>query len=116
VLNTRDQAIVLERERGDAFARIGGRHGITHQRASLVMRKATEFVNRVDLDLMTTRKTGEVVGLVIPFGESYSLALDFSDWLLRRLRARGVTLDVETRRTTNGLVLFLTDSTPRGIS
>jgi hypothetical protein len=113
VISTRDQQIVLERDRGDTVGEVGSRHGISHQRVSAVMANATEIVNAVDLQLMIAKKTGEVVGYIVPFSEHYTLALDFSSWLAKRLRDRGMQVDINTRRTTNGLVLFLADATPR---
>ena len=113
MLSTRDQAIVLERERGDTVVEVGKRHGISHQRVSRVMANATEFVNKVDLDLMVARRTGEVCVLVIPYGPDYTRALDFGQWLIGRPRDRGMVLEVETRRATDGLALLLTDATPR---
>lgn len=50
---------------------------------------------------------------VIPYSEDYTLALDFSTWLIKRLRDRGMHVNVETRRATNGLALLLTDAGPR---
>jgi hypothetical protein len=113
VFSTRDQQIVLERDAGDTLAEVGRRHGISHQRVSVVMAKATEFVNQVDLDLMVARKTGEVCAYVIPYSEHYTTAIDFSQWLIWRLRQRGMVVEVETRRAHNGIALLLSDATPR---
>jgi hypothetical protein len=114
VLSVRDQQIVIERDQGDSTVAIGRRHGISHQRVSAVLATATKFVNQVDLDLMVARKTGEQCVYVIPFSKHYTLAIDFSAWLIRRLRNRGMEVAVETRRPHNGLVLLLTDVTPTG--
>jgi hypothetical protein len=113
VLSERDQQIVMERERGDTLVQIGQRYGISNQRVSAIMAGATELVNRIDLDLMVARKTGEVCAYLIPYGPDYTLALDFSSWLIKRLRDRGMELDVTTRRAHNGLALLLEDVTPR---
>jgi hypothetical protein len=113
VVSTRDQQVVLERDRGDTIVEIGKRHGISHQRVSYVVNRATEFVNRVDLDLMVARRTGEAVVYVIPYSPDYTLAIDFSTWLVKRLRDRGMEVDIETRRAHNGLALLLFDRTPR---
>jgi hypothetical protein len=113
VLSTRDQQIVLERECGDTIVEIGQRHGISHQRVSVLMARANEFVGQVFLDLTVARKTGEVCAYVIPYSPDYTLALDFSTWLIKELRDMRMEVGIETRRTTNGLVLFLTDVTPR---
>jgi hypothetical protein len=50
------------------------------------MANATEFANKLDLDLMVARRTGEVVVLLIPYGQDYTTALDFGQWLVGRLR------------------------------
>ena len=113
MLTVRDQQVVLERARGDTVVEIGERHGISHQRVSVLMARATEFVNQVDLDLMVARKTGEVCAYLIPYGPDYTLSLDFSTWLIKRLSDRGMEVGVETRRAHNGIALILTDVTPR---
>jgi transcriptional regulator len=74
MLTTRDQELVLARDRGDTTVALGEKFGISHQRVSVVMARATEFVNHVDLDLMVARKTGEVCAYVIPYGPDYTLA------------------------------------------
>ena len=116
MLSTRDQAIILDRDRGDTTVELGRRYKISHQRVSAVMARATAFVDQVDLDLMVARRTGEVCVFIVPFGVDYTLAIDFSTWLIKRLRDRGMTVDIETRRATNGLALILTDVTPRRAS
>ncbi len=113
MLTQRDQAIVIERERGDTIVEIGKRHGISHQRVSAIVANATEIVNQADLDLMVAKRTGEACAYLIPYGPDHTLALDLSSWLVRRLRERGMELEITTRRASNGLALLLTDITPR---
>ena len=43
---------------------------------------------------MVARRSGEVVGVVIPYGPDYTTALDFATWLIKRLRDRGMQVDV----------------------
>jgi transcriptional regulator len=116
MISTRDQQVVLERECGDTIVEIGQRHGISHQRVSVLVNRATEFVNKVDLDLMVARRSAEVVAILIPFGPDYTTGIDFQMWLVRRLKERGMQLDVEVRHVHNGLCLFLSDVTPRRAS
>src|SRR3954463_8422346 len=85
MLSTRNQAIAMERDAGDTLARIAQRHGVSHQRVSAIAAQATEFVDRVELDLMVARKTGEACAYVIPFGPDYTAAVAFGDWLVARL-------------------------------
>jgi hypothetical protein len=61
MLWTRDQELVLAWDRGETTVALAERYGISHQRVSYLVARATEFVNRVDLDLMVARKTGEVL-------------------------------------------------------
>src|SRR4051794_11733475 len=102
MISATNQAVVVERDAGDTLAEIGKRHGITHQRVSAIVAQATQVVNRMELDLMVARKTGEHCAYLIPHGPDYTLALAFSDSLIRRLRARGVDVEITTRRASNG--------------
>jgi transcriptional regulator len=113
MITVRDQQVVLERDRGDTIVEIGSRHGISHQRVSVLVARATEVINKITLDLMVARKTDEVCVYVIPYSEHYTLALDFSTWLIKKLRDDGTEVDVEIRRASNGIALLLTDVTPR---
>jgi hypothetical protein len=112
MLSIRDQQIVIARDRGETITELGRQHGISHQRISAVMGRATEFVNQLDLDLMVASRTGEVCVYVIPYRPDYTLALDFSMYLIERLHDRGTEVDIETRTAHNGLALLLTDTTP----
>ena len=114
MLSERDQAIVLDRERGDTYQAIAGRYGITHPRVMTVVKNATKLVNTVELDLLHVRQTGEQCAYLIPYGPNYTLAMAFSDWLIRRLRDRGLKLKVETRRAANGIALLIEDVTNYG--
>ena len=114
MLSEKSQEIVLAREQGGTLAGIGEQFGVSHQRVAAIVRDATQLVNRVELDLMVARKTGEACAYVIPYGPNYSLAMEFSNWLIRRLRDRGVKLTVTTRRASNGLALVLDDTTNYG--
>ena len=112
MLSEKSQQIVLERDRGDGVLALAERHGISHQRVSAIWGDATELVNRIDLDLMVARKTTEQCALLIPYSESYTTAIDFT--LARQApRDRGMKVDIQTRRASNGLALLLTDATPR---
>src|SRR4051794_32987468 len=101
--------MVLERVRGETVAEIGTRYGISHQRVSAVVANANRFVGRVYLDLMVAKKERMVVAYVIPYSEDYTLALDFSTWLIKRLQEEGLDIQVETRRASNGIALLLSD-------
>ncbi len=72
----------------------------------------TAMVDRLELDLLAARKTGEVVAYVIPFGPDYTTALQLASVLIDRLRDRGVKLKIDTARAENGLALLLEDVTP----
>ena len=111
MLGEKAQAIVLERERGDTLVAIAERHGVSHQRVSAIVRDATALVTRVELDLMVDRKTGAPYELWIPYSAHYTVSLAFFDWLLGRLRDRGLEVAVSTRPASNGLALLIEDVT-----
>jgi hypothetical protein len=112
MMSEKAMSLVLARESGATLAEVGRRHGVSHQRVASVMRHATEFVDKVEMDLLVARKEDSLCAFVIPFGPDYSLAQQVADWLLRRLRARDLDLKVSTRRTPDGLLLVIEDVTP----
>ena len=70
-LATRDQQIVLERQRGDTITEIGKRHGISHQRVSVVTSNAMKFVCEVRWDLKLA-DPDEACVFVIPYSPDYT--------------------------------------------
>jgi hypothetical protein len=114
VLSERDQLLVIKRAEGATVGQLGEQFGISHQRASAVVKDARRFVDQCELDLLAATKTDEVCAYVIPYGENYTVAMQFSDWLIGELRDRGVDLTVETRRAHNGIALVLRDVTDYG--
>jgi hypothetical protein len=72
----------------------------------------TELVNALEMDLMAARKTGEVVAFLVPYSEEHTQGLAAEQALVDRLRDRGATVKVTTRRADNGLALVLEDVTP----
>lgn len=72
----------------------------------------TETVDALEVDLMTARKTGDVVAFLIPFSPDYTEAMTVAQTLIDRLRERGLTLTVGTARAENGLALLLEDVSP----
>jgi hypothetical protein len=113
MLSTRDQEIVLARDRGETTVDLGARYGVSHQRITAVVSNANALVGQVSLDLMVARKTGEQCAYLIPYQPGYTHALDFGYWLIKQLREDGIQVDIETRRAHNGLAPLLTDVTPR---
>lgn len=72
----------------------------------------TELVNELELALLASTKDGEEVRYFCQYGQDHTAALKFGQDLVDRLRARGLTIKVATRRTDKGIVLLLTDVTP----
>ena len=110
----RDQQIFFERVRGDTVAGIGSRHGVSHQAVSqIVVRERNRHLDRLEMQLMVARREGQVVGLAVPnqAQDDRVLALRYFAWVLDALRARDLEIKVETRPTSEGLVLFLEDVT-----
>lgn len=68
MIREKAQAILLARETGAAATQLARQYGVTPQRVSAIVRDATAFVNRVDMDLMVARKTDEVCVYLIPVG------------------------------------------------
>jgi hypothetical protein len=76
------------------------------------MTEITEMVDKLEMDLMAARKTGDVVAYLIPYGPDYTEGLALSETLLGRLKERGMVVNVDAARAENGLALVLEDTTP----
>ncbi len=109
MLSEQSQAIVLERETGATLTEIGARHGVSHQRVSVINRAATAFVTEIELALMVARKLGQPYALLIPDGDG--IGLDFAAWLVGRLRRRDLHITVSTTQAANALIVLLADTT-----
>jgi hypothetical protein len=114
--NIRDQQIILERARGDTLEAIGERHGVSYQRVQMIVRETRHAIDRLELELLKARKTGEAIGLAIPNQDQADrqLALSYFGWCVEQLRSRDVQVAVETRQTPAGVVLFISDVTNYG--
>lgn len=112
-INSRDQAIVLDREHGGSLRDIARRHGVSHERVRQIVSDATEHVNRVEMHLLVARKEAWAFGLGIPNQDQQyrAIALDYLEWILGRLRARDLDIAVTTKNTSEGLIVFLADTT-----
>ena len=108
----RDAQILLARVAGDTLVDIGTRHRLTHQAVSqIVVRERQKHVTVIEMALMVARKRDEAFGLAIPYGVDYALGLRYFSWIIDALRARDLDVTAEARQTTEGTVLFLTDTT-----
>jgi hypothetical protein len=76
------------------------------------MTEITAMVDRLELDLLAARKTGEVVAYLVPHGPCYTEGLAVAGALIERLRDRGLEIKVGTARAENGLALVMEDVTP----
>ena len=112
-MDDRDQAILMERASGDTLREIGDKHGLSPEGVRVVLiREATRQLNQLELDLMVAdraeRKGGvaEWPTFLVPFQEQdgWQTALSYFQWVLDRLRARGVQVTVTTRQTPAGTV------------
>jgi hypothetical protein len=76
------------------------------------MTEMTAMVNKLELDLLAARKTGEVVAYLVPHGPCYTEGLAVAGALIERLRDRGLQIEVGTARAEDGLALVMEDVTP----
>jgi hypothetical protein len=109
---TSDRAVLDEHIAGASFRDIGARHGISHERARQVyVREARAHVDKIELDMLACRKSGEAFLLLIPNGPDRTLALDYLSWVVKQLRSRDIAVAVRVHTTTAGLAVELADET-----
>jgi hypothetical protein len=78
------------------------------------MTEITDMVNRLQLDLMAARKTGEVVAYAVRYGSDYEAGVALHALLVERLHERGVTVKIDTARNAEAVVFLMEDTTPVG--
>ena len=81
MLTARDQQIVIERDLGDTIVEISRRHGISHQRVSVITRRGREVVTKAYMDLLVAN-TGEQCGYVIPTDPTTRSRSTLRPWLM----------------------------------
>jgi hypothetical protein len=80
------------------------------------MSEITHAADKLELDLLAARKTGEVVAYLVPHGPCYTEGLAVAGALIERLRDRGLQIKVGTARAENGLALVMEDVSPLAAS
>jgi len=115
--DTTPRQMLVEHVGGDSFRKIGQRHKVSHEYArQLVIREGTRFVDGIELDLMVAAKLEKMgreatwPAMAVPFQEQgdWQRALAVFQWVVNRLRARDVDVQVLTRPTSAGTVFMLT--------
>jgi hypothetical protein len=106
VLTDRSRQIVLDQAAGHSLASIAAEYDISYQRVQTIVRDATRRIDRLELDLIKSKQTDEVVALAIP-GDDRQLALDYVNWCLHRLRVRGVRATATHQPTTDGCIFII---------
>src|SRR5688500_237142 len=98
VLTARDQQIVIERDLGDTIVEISRRHGISHQRVSVITRRAREVVTKAYMDLLVASNTGEQCASVIPTDPTTRSRSTSRPGSSRSCGDSGLNLQLESRR------------------
>ena len=78
-----------------------------------MVREGRTHIDRIELDLLATTKTDEVVAFVVPDhgGPDFDLAMEYVRWVVAELTKRDIKVAVHYRATSNGVVLALEDVT-----
>jgi hypothetical protein len=98
LLSERDIEIVTASENGEQYAEIGERHRLTPQGVGVVVNKARQHIDQIELELLRSEKTGDYPTLVIPYGDGYTMGQAYIEWVRSRLDAREVEYRILTRQ------------------
>lgn len=107
ILDPRNQQIAFDRECGDPLSAIGKRYGLTKQRVHQIVigsADATEYLNRLEVDLMVARKEGKP----LRFEKSFR---DLPGVLHRLCIIRGLDVEVTIKHSGEALTILLEDTT-----
>ena len=96
-----------DREKGESLASIGQRHGLTSQGTGVIVNKARQQIDGVELAMLRAVKTGEHPTLLIPHGPDYHLGLAYIRWVQDELERRDVRFTVTTKQTKAGTAFQL---------
>ena len=110
----RDLQMLKEKSRGDTLREIGDRHGLSHERArQIIVLEGRKEIDRLELELLANRKTGDVELYLIPehAGPDFDLAVDYFQWTVRELAERGVKTHISYRPVYNGVAWGIEDVT-----
>jgi hypothetical protein len=93
------------------YPQLAEMYGVTENRIYAIMRSARQLVTELEVELLKTIHTDDVIAFCVPYGPDRSLAMQFYEWLRGELRWRGVKVKEEHRVTKDGSVFFLSDVT-----
>src|SRR4051794_2664510 len=72
MLTMRNAEIAAERAEGRPLKELAAEHGVSHQRiAHIAQHSVTRLVDKLTIELMVARKTGQPVAALIEFGDAY---------------------------------------------
>jgi hypothetical protein len=119
VIDATEYPLLAQHAAGDSYRTLAGRHGLSHESArQVVLRQATALVNEVEMALYTASKhealgreaEADWPGLVVPHqpGDGWQLGMSLLQYVVDRLRARDVDVQVRTGPLPDGIVFLLT--------
>ncbi len=105
--------IARERILGVPLRDLGARHGLSHEGVrQIAQRSLRREIDRIELDLLAGKATGELVGIPVPLDDDEALdfALAWVRYVLQQLREREVEVRVHARAIDAALVFALEDT------
>jgi hypothetical protein len=102
----RDQQIMLDRAHGDPLSAIGERYGLTRQRVHQILLESaegTEYLNRLETDLLVALKEGRP----LRFDKSFR---ELPGVLHRLVIIRGLDIRVSIKHNGEALTILLDDT------
>lgn len=92
---------------GVPYREVGAHHGVTPQAVGVIVNKARQHIDGVELAMLRAVKDGEPPTLLIPHGPDYHLGLAYIQWVQDELERRDVRFTVTTKQTKAGTAFQL---------
>jgi hypothetical protein len=108
-LTDTDKKSIVARSATERPTELAREHGITREYVYTLIRKSSQEITEIELQMLRAHFTRELPSLVVYYGPGYQTGLDYFQYILDRLKARQVNVRVIKRAIPQGVIFALQD-------